>query len=143
MPATADDYLWVCDRSYGIFTNAYCLTIVLGLTDDDLFERLGVDEYVEATGVDEVANTSLEWLGYGTSQFVAVAPIDGGAFMIEPNGLLGITPAVVVPLSEGREVVSHFRNVNGVGRFWWLKDGDLRVAFDPMFPNDRRDGSTP
>jgi hypothetical protein len=62
--------------------------------------------------------------------------------MIEPGGILGVTPAVVVPLSEGRELVSHFRNVNAYGRFWWICDGELRVEFDPMFPNDRT-GSTP
>jgi hypothetical protein len=34
-------------------------------------------------------------------------------------------------------------NVNAHGRFRWVRDGELRVEFDPIFPNVRRAGSTP
>jgi hypothetical protein len=33
--------------------------------------------------------------------------------------------------------------VNTHGRFRWVRDGELRVEFDAMFPNVRRAGSTP
>ncbi len=79
----------------------------------------------------------------GSERFVAVTPVERGALMIEPGGILGVTPAVALPLSEGHELVSHFRNVNAHGRFRWVRDGELRVEFDPMFPNVRRAGSTP
>jgi hypothetical protein len=61
MPATAANYTWVQDVSNGMFLNAYCLTLVLGLTDAELFERLGVEEYVATTGISEAANTSMQY----------------------------------------------------------------------------------
>jgi hypothetical protein len=101
-PATAANYTWIRDVSNGMFLDAYCLTLVLGLTDEDLFERLGVDEYVATTGISEAANTSMEWLiEHGSERFVAVTPVERGALMIEPGGILGVTPAVALPFPKG------------------------------------------
>ena len=45
-----------------------------------------------------------------------------------------------LPLSCGRAVVSHFRNVNAVDHFTWYGDGTLRLHFEPLFAH-HRDGS--
>jgi hypothetical protein len=66
-----------------MFLNAYYLTLVLGLTDAELFERLGVEEYVATTGISEAANTSMESLmERGSERFVAVTPVERGALRL-------------------------------------------------------------
>ena len=41
------------------------------------------------------------------------------------------------PLSGGRTVVSHFRNINSVSRFHWWRDGRLLLDVDLLFPDER------
>ncbi|MEO3874031.1 DUF6461 domain-containing protein [Nonomuraea sp. B12E4] len=53
-----------------------------------------------------------------------------------------MAPKAIVPLSAGTRLVSHSRNVNAVGYFHWVEDGEIRLSFDPLFPSFRR-GSAP
>ncbi|MFJ4933278.1 DUF6461 domain-containing protein [Streptomyces pseudovenezuelae] len=61
----------------------------------------------------------------------------GWALMVEFNGYLGVTDALMRPLSPGRRVVSHFLDVNAVDGFRWYEDGDLRLGFQPLFADER------
>ncbi|MET8862014.1 DUF6461 domain-containing protein [Nonomuraea sp. NPDC004580] len=58
------------------------------------------------------------------------------------NGHLGVNRKAIVPLSAGTRLVSHSRNVNAVGCFHWVEDGEIRLSFDPLFPSLRH-GSAP
>jgi len=140
---TAEDYLWFEERFPGL-AEAYCLTLVKGLTPGDLLSRLGTSEQVRLTGVEELLEPAYgTWDTYdGDRLFVAATAADGWALAVEPNGYLGITEEAAVPLSRGTTLVSHFRNVNAVDHFCWIEDGDIRLYFEPLFPS-RRQGSDP
>jgi hypothetical protein len=79
---------------------------------------------------------------YETDQVVGVAAIGDWSFIVEPNGVLGVSEQVIQPLSRGTTLVSHYRNVNGATRFFWVQDGDIRTRFEPYVP-DQRWGSDP
>src|SRR5205823_14898736 len=55
----------------------------------------------------------------------------------EVNGWIGTLPAVIVPLSQGTRLVSHYRNVNALDFFKWVEDGEVRLSFEPLFPSVR------
>jgi hypothetical protein len=66
-----------------------------------------------------------------------VTTVPGGwALAMELNGHLGVTPGVIVPLSAGTVVVSHYRN-DAVHRFYFVEDQVIRLYFEPLFPADR------
>ncbi|WP_420901647.1 DUF6461 domain-containing protein [Mycobacteroides salmoniphilum] len=76
-------------------------------------------------GVDALYECDVEdWTGSGelSGELIGVAAIDEGwALIAEINGYLGVTERLVGPMSVGRTVVSHFRNINAAYRFHWLK----------------------
>jgi hypothetical protein len=65
----------------------------------------------------------------GEVLFIGATSVDDWVLAVEPNGFLGVTEQIIVPLSAGTRLVSHFRNVNAVDRFYWVEDGDVRVQF--------------
>ncbi|MFI9047417.1 DUF6461 domain-containing protein [Streptomyces sp. NPDC053427] len=141
--ATAADYAWLDEALPGL-TEAYCLTLMRGLTPEEVLRRIGAREELRITGVEQLAEPAYEaWEEYdGDRMFVGVASVGDWALMVEYNGYLGVTDEVAVPLSRGTRLVSHFRNVNAVDHFWWIEDGDIRVTFEPLFPYQRY-GSAP
>ncbi|VEG14693.1 Uncharacterised protein [Mycolicibacterium phlei] len=81
-----------------------------------------------------------DWTGGGESsgELIGVADIDDGwALIAEINGYVGVTERLIEPMSVGRTVVSHFRNVNAAYRFHWWRDGTLLVDVDLLFPAAR------
>jgi len=84
--------------------------------------------------------------GQPDSLFVGVTTVCGEgrdwALGVEINGYLGVTPELIVPLSAGTRLVSHYRNVNAVDRFYWVEDTDIRLNFGPLAPA-YREGRTP
>jgi hypothetical protein len=52
---------------------------------------------------------------------------------VESNGYLGVTEELLGRLSAGTRLVSHFRNVNAVDRFYLVDDGRIRLNFEPLF----------
>ena len=141
--ATAHDCLWF-DEHFPDLAEAYCVTLVRGLTPEALLTRLGATEIRHVTGVD-----GLHEPAYGAGEphdgarlFAGVTAIGEWALMVEPNGYLDVTDEIVGPLSLRTTVVSHFCNVNAVDRFNWYEDGGLLLHFEPLFPY-RRDGSDP
>jgi hypothetical protein len=138
MTATAADYTWFSQRYPGL-AQAFCFTLVRGLTPTELLHRLGAREQIRLTGVDELVEPAYgAWDAHAGDQlFLGVTAAGGWALAVEPNGYLGITEAAVVPLSVGTRLVSHFRNVNAVDHFYWIENGDIRLDFEPLFPADR------
>ncbi|MDN0196105.1 DUF6461 domain-containing protein [Streptomyces sp. S.PNR 29] len=138
---TAADYAWL-DVEYPALMEAYCLTLVRDITPERLLQELGAEPRTRITGVDGLCEPSYEsWDGHdGERLFVGVTAVGGWTLMVEYNGYLGIRHAAMIPVSRGRRVVSHFRNVNAVDHFYWFEDGDVRLHFEPLFAC-ARDGS--
>lgn len=146
--ATATDYSWLNDRLPGL-AEAYCLTLTRDLAPEEFLARIGARPVPDCTGVSALFEPSLNlWGEHGDEAGlligVTTAAGDGGnwALGVEINGFLGVTDRIIVSLSEGTRLVSHFRNVNAAGRFCWVEDGDVRLEFDPLFATDRH-GRTP
>ncbi|MET7570508.1 DUF6461 domain-containing protein [Streptomyces sp. NPDC005492] len=138
---TADDYTWL-DEQYDSLMEAYCVTLVSAIAPDRLLQELGAEPDVKFRGVEALSEpTSAAWDEHGGDPvYVGVAAVGDWPLMVEYNGYLGVTDAAMLPISRGRTVVSHFRNINAVDHFNWYEDGDARLHFEPLFPY-YRDGS--
>lgn len=138
---TAADYAWLEER-YAHLMEAYCVTLVRGVTPEALLTELKAEPEPGLTGVDALHEPCYEaWDHHqGARMLVGVAAVDDWSLIVEFNGFLGVTPSAMLPLSRGRRVVSHFRNINAVDHFFWFEDGDRRLHFEPLFPYTR-DGS--
>ncbi|MGW4494767.1 DUF6461 domain-containing protein [Streptomyces sp. NPDC004376] len=143
MAVSADDYAWFEDR-FPDLSEAYCVTLVRGLSPDEVLRRLDGHEEPAVTGVDAMVEAAFALLDRsdGTRQFVAMTAVGEWTLLIEPNGYAGVTEPVALPASAGTAWVSHFVNINGVDWFLWAEDGVLRLGFEPGFPEERA-GSTP
>jgi hypothetical protein len=137
---TAADYAWLEER-YEDFMEAFCVTLVRGLSPEELLGELGAEGYVRTTGVDGLYEPSFA-VSEPNRTFVGAVSLGEWTLLAEHNGLLGITHEAMLPLSRGRTVVSHFRNVNAVDHFCWYEDGELRLHFEPLFVY-HRDGTHP
>lgn len=138
---TADDYTWLHEQ-YASLMAAYCVTLVGAITPERLLQELGAEEDIRVTGVEALREPSSDcwYQHYGDPLFVGVAAVGEWSLMIEHNGYLGVTDAAMLPVSRGRTVVSHFRNVNAMDHFYWFEDGETRLHFEPLFAH-ARDGS--
>lgn len=141
MTAHATDYRWFSEAFPGL-REAYCLTLVEGVSPEELLRRAGAGPAGHHTGASELVEAAYDvWDEYdGDRLFIAATPLGGWALAVEPNGYLGITAPVLAALSAGTRLVSHFRNVNAVDHFHWQRDGHNLLHFEPLFPA-RRDGS--
>lgn len=140
---TAADYGWLKEQ-YKDLLEAYCVTLVKGLAPEELIRELGAEPDERVTGVADLAEPSYDaWDEYGGDELlVGAAALGDWTLMVEYNGYVGNAARVMLPVSRGRTVVSHFRNINAVGHFHWFEDGTERLHFEPLFP-DQRDGSDP
>lgn len=147
MTATAADYVWFRERFPELADYGYCLTWVRGLPAEQVLQRLGARERVSLVGLDALYEPAgQEWVAYEQTHqlelFVGATPIDGWTLLVEPNGFLGVTDEIIVPISQDTRWVSVYSNVNAQYRFCWVESGDIRLRFDPLFPA-RREGSHP
>lgn len=140
MAATVADYSW-WSQWRPDWAEAYCVTLVSGMTAEAVVASLPTMPTARLRGVDALYQRDVEdWTGSGepSGELIGVADIDGGwALMAEVNGYVGVTERLIGPLSVGRTVVSHFRNVNAAYRFHWWCDGVLLVDVDLLFPAER------
>jgi hypothetical protein len=147
MSATASDYMWFEDRPEGL-SEAYCLTLARGLTPAEFLRRIGSHSEWQLQGIDALFEPSMNiWSEYpAKGLFIGVTTIPGDdgdwALGVEINGYLGVTPEVMMPLSVGTRIVTHSRDIEAVDRFYWVEDGDVRLAFTPLSAC-YREGSTP
>ncbi|MFB6719713.1 DUF6461 domain-containing protein [Kribbella sp. NPDC056345] len=140
----AQDYLWFEGTTLSV---AYCLTLVEGIDPVEALRRVDAGPTEQLTGLDafiDFAHKSFP-LPYPRSDGrygIGATQLDGWTMLLEANGTLGISMPVLLPLSEGTRVVSHFSNIDAEDWFYWLEDGDLRLRFEPLFPY-HREGSDP
>ncbi|MFB9474208.1 DUF6461 domain-containing protein [Nonomuraea salmonea] len=146
MAPNAVDYSWFNDDRFPDLADSYCFTLVRDLTPEALMTRLGANvEAVSRKTLDQLIDASYSGpgpLGTWDGHLFGAASIGGWVLMVEVNGHLGVNRKAIVPLSAGTRLVSHSRNVNAVGHFRWVEDGEIRLSFDPLFPSFRH-GSAP
>ncbi len=127
------DWAWTAE--------GHCVTLISGITPAALISALGASTLAHVHGIDAVVSRTVErWdAGYRPDEaIIAVTDAAPGWVVIaELNGCLGVTEAATGPLSEGRAIVSHFRNINSVSRFHWWRDGRLLLDVDLLFPDER------
>ncbi|MFJ3840692.1 DUF6461 domain-containing protein [Streptomyces sp. NPDC090054] len=143
MTKTGADYAWF-EKDFPDLAEAYCFTLVRGLSPDDVRSRFEGRQEEPLRGMAAVVDAAFAQydLTEGERQLVAMTTVGAWTLLIEPNGYLGVTEDRALPASTGASWVSHFVNVNAVGTFLWAEDQVLRLCFDPMFPEDRW-GTTP
>ncbi|MDF6022541.1 DUF6461 domain-containing protein [Streptomyces sp. JH34] len=143
MTKTAADYAWF-EEDFPDIAEAYCFTLVRGLTPAEVVSRFEGREEPSLRGIAAVTDAAFARydLEEGGHQLVAMTTVGSWTLLIEPNGYLGVTEERAMPASAGATWVSHFVNINAVGTFLWAENGVRRLCFDPMFPEDRW-GTTP
>ncbi|WP_432105686.1 DUF6461 domain-containing protein [Streptomyces sp. bgisy091] len=135
---TAADYTWFED-DFPDIAEAYCFTLVRGLSPGELISRLDGRPETPLRGITAVVDATFAQydLEKGDRQLVALTTVGPWTLLIEPNGYLGVTEERALPASAGVSWVSHFVNINALGTFLWAEDRTLRLCFDPMFPEER------
>lgn len=143
MTATAADYTWF-EECFPELAEAYCFTLVRGLTPSEVLDRLGGRTEPSQTGTAAIEDASFALLDRSDNarQFIAMTTVGDWTLLIEPNGYLGVTEERALPASAGTRWVSHFVNINGVDSFLWAEDAVNRLTFEPGLP-DCRWGTTP
>lgn len=142
MTATAADYLWFGEE-FSELANAYCITLVQGLSPADVLHRLDGRQEPSRTGANEADEAAYDLLSEDDSrQLLAMTTVGDWTLIIEPNGFLGVSEERALPASAGTRWVSHFVNINGADAFLWAEDTTQRLWFEPLFPDDRW-GTTP
>ncbi|MEV8341067.1 DUF6461 domain-containing protein [Streptomyces niveus] len=137
MTKTGAGYAWFED-DFPDIAEAYCFTLVRGLSPTELMSRLEGRPEAPLQGIAAVVDATFAQYGLEEDrQLVAMTTVGAWTLLIEPNGYLGVTEEQALPASAGASWVSHFTNINGVGTFLWAEDQALRLCFDPMFPEDR------
>lgn len=138
MTKTSTDYTWFED-DFPDLAEAYCFTLVRGLTPAEAISRLAGREAEPMHGIADVVDAAFAQYDQadGARQLIALTTAGDWTLLIEPNGYLGVTENRVLPASSGVSWISHFVNVNAVGTFLWVEDESVRLCFDPMFPEDR------
>ncbi|MFD9595645.1 DUF6461 domain-containing protein [Kitasatospora sp. NPDC059973] len=157
MTAHASDYAWLDSGEFATLMEAYCLTMVEGVSAGELLRRFGAAPGRRVTGTPEVlaawdryedggdTDEDGDEDGHGDGALggdeelllVAAAELDGWAVALEVNGYLGTSWGLLPHLAEGTRLVSHFRNVNAVDHFHWQEGARNRLHFEPLFPADR------
>jgi Family of unknown function (DUF6461) len=106
-----------------------------------LVRSLGSSPIAKVHGIDALLERTVEHWDRGYDPFqavIGVADIDGSwALIAEMNGYVGVTERLIGPISTGRTIVSHYRNINAVHRFNWWRAGRLLVDLDLLFPTER------
>ncbi|MEV6861534.1 DUF6461 domain-containing protein [Streptosporangium subroseum] len=111
-------YSWLDD-------DAFCVTLVRGLTPHEALARLGIEVFDGDDEEDEIEEG-----------LICAHPAEGGTILSEWNGFAGTLDEVLRPLSARTVTASVFVNVNRVASFDHYADGREILSFDPLIPHD-------
>jgi hypothetical protein len=146
MVAIASEYAWFHERPAGL-SESYCLTLARDLRPAEFLERVGARPAPQLSRIDVLCELSMDlWRRHeGEELLIGVTTVSGDrgewTLGVEYNGYLGITEEVIIPLSIETTIVSHYFS-DGLDRFYWVEDGDIRLNFNPA-KAAYREGSTP
>ncbi|OUC92612.1 DUF6461 domain-containing protein [Streptosporangium minutum] len=130
MIAPPDDYSRFPAEHLPDLGGAYCFTYVRGLTPEELVARLGVRvEDCSHMTLDELTETAYSSYD-GKNMFFGAVAVGDWVLLVEANGSLGVTDEIIVPLSAGTRLVSHFYlDIKDMDYFHWLEDGKTRFEY--------------
>ncbi|WP_433792822.1 DUF6461 domain-containing protein [Actinoplanes sp. CA-252034] len=131
------DYSWP-DRHRDL-TRGFCFTLVRGLTPHQIIDKVGGDE-LERVEWPRVIGPGDGEAGVRSRFFGGVARAGSWSVLVEDNGSLGVTPAIVQPLSARRWVYGYRGGGGRPGRLMVYRDGDLALDLDTSAP-ERATGS--
>lgn len=123
---TYRDFEWVT-RGYPWIANGLFVTYVKGSDPATVIEAMTVEGLGTETGLAGVNER-----GWEESAIIGAASVEDWTIAIAPAASAGASEEVMRPLSLGREVVTHFRDVNGGSGFYVWGDGERTVYFDPL-----------
>lgn len=143
MTATAADYSWFEAGGQSYLGDPYCVTLVRRLSPAEFMARIGAQVQAPRTGWEALWDPSMGAMGADPMMlFIGATTVPGSGadwvMAVELGGHLGITEEIILRLSAGTTLVSHY----GAGHFFWIEDRDLRLEFNPTEPA-YREGSTP
>ncbi|MGW7515451.1 DUF6461 domain-containing protein [Streptomyces sp. NPDC054796] len=136
---TAHDYTWFRER-FPDLAEAYCVTLVEGLSPREALLRLGVNSEIRVLwGVRALCEAAFgDWeLWDGVRAFVSAAAVGNWALVIEPNGFLAAVEQGQEKLSRGTRQITCFKGVSGNEHFSWVEDGEALLEFDLLTPGER------
>ncbi|MEU9371976.1 DUF6461 domain-containing protein [Streptomyces avermitilis] len=149
--ATAHDYVWI--RTSRLFRYAlevgYTLTLVRGVTPEDVLRVMGADPQGTCQGADALIERQgelREGMDYWDEAFLAGAFAVAGhvgewPLILQFDGGVGMQGRFLEVLSIGGRAVMHSSNGGKpIHLFCWYEDGELRTTFEGPAV---RDGSTP
>ena len=129
--AVADDYWWF--RLERDLVKGFCFTWVRDLTSKEVQRRLGGTELERVYWQQLVGSGDGPRVPYDRF-FIGVGRVQNWVLIVEDNGDLGATDRLVLPLSAGTTLLSHYRTADGHGRFLLVEDGEVQLDFDPLEP---------
>ena len=136
MSASADEYLWLEQPPYeGWIQSGYCVTTVTGLRAVEVIAALDTVPLRNVAGFIGMFDDAYErWAGPNAGKVLLAGfrDIPAGTLIIEDNGYLGTIPSLMRPLSRGRDIVSHYANVNAHDRLTHWRDGETLVDIEPL-----------
>ncbi|AYF98133.1 DUF6461 domain-containing protein [Protaetiibacter intestinalis] len=137
MTVSPDDYAWLEDDDWSWVPEfGYCVTSISRISLDDVLAALDATSVGTVAGfaaLDQAAGRYWENDGpAGDVQLVGFVESDAGVLLLEGNGFVGVSDSRIPPLSAGRDVVAHYRNVNAASRFVWWRDGAPVLDFDAV-----------
>ncbi|MBB3094323.1 hypothetical protein FHR83_001975 [Actinoplanes campanulatus] len=155
MTASVDDYLWFGeDCPFGL---NFCVTLVRGLTPDQVIAAFDGSEAVDITGAHRLERAA-DQVGYPDPigedgafyadldsglDFIAACDVGGWTLITEPNGFRCSTEESARLLSASGELVSFYFNENTDPVLRWARDGETLLTFDPSGGAGWREGSDP
>ncbi|WP_330289861.1 DUF6461 domain-containing protein [Streptomyces sp. NBC_00576] len=133
MTANTTDYLWFEER-FPDLAEAYCITLVHGVSPVELLRRLGGQAEPAHTGIPELVEAAYDFYApfSGTRTLFGMTSIGPWTLMVEPNGWHGVNEEKALPASLGTRWISHYdnSNANNDGSFLWAENTDRRLQFD-------------
>lgn len=127
---TYRDFEWLF-RDYPWTENGLYVTYVRDATPAAVIEAMTVRELGEVRGLQGINE-----LGWEEFSIVGAAALGNWTIAIAPMASVGTDDALMTPLSAGREVLTHSRNVEAGYSFVLWQDGARTVNFDPLLRLD-------
>ncbi|ARE34240.1 hypothetical protein A0W34_13690 [Rhodococcus sp. BH4] len=123
---THQDFEWVT-RDYRWIANGLFVTYVQGSDPASVIDAMTVEDLGSETGL-----VGLNERGWEEPGIIGAASVGNWTIALAPAATAGASEELMRPLSLGREVLTHFRDVNGGSGFYVWEDGDRTVYFDPL-----------
>lgn len=127
---TYRDFEWLF-RDYPWAENGLYVTYVLDATPAAVIEAMTVRDLGEFRGLQGVNE-----LGWEEFSVVGAASLGNWTIALARMAWAGSDDELMVPLSVGREVLTHSRDVEAVSSFDLWQDGVHTVQFDPLFGSE-------